>query len=175
MKEPSRLLLSFLIFPFFPSSSWFFPSFSQFLAIFSCQGWHPALPIPHQWLHHCMTSEFNLLATGEDILNACSINDSTLNSKTWEGETWKASQGNPLKFTMCTLLDQRFSKYISIRICIWPNFGFAGSYTLSVFLQIFLGVKMGVWATWGGGGELSGNYVKLRGWNHLFDFSRGGG
>ena len=143
VKEPSRLLLSFLIFPFFPSFSWF-------LASFSCQGWHSALPITPQWLRHWITYELQVAKTKP---NACSIKDSALNSKTWEGETWKASQGNPLKFTMCTLLDQRFSKYIKIRICHFDQISVLQVAIHSVcFYKFFLGVKMGVGQL--GGGEI---------------------
>ena len=77
------------------------------------------------------------------------------------GRDLEASQGNPLKFTMCTLLDQRFSKYIKIRIC----------HTLRVFLQIFPEGQNGGWATWGEG--LSGNYVKWRGGRTIFWFFQG--
>ena len=88
-----------------------------------------------------MTSEFNLLASGKDMFNA----DSALNSKTWEGETWKASQGNPLKFTMCTLLDQRFSKYIKIRICHFDQILVLLVAIQCVFTNFSEGVKMGFW------------------------------
>ena len=170
VKEPSRLLLSFLIFPFFPLFP-DFPLFFQFLAIFFLSG--VALCPPHtpQWPRHWITNEFNLLASGKDIPNACSINDCALNSKTWEGETWKASQGNPLKFTMCTLLDQRFSKYIKIRICHFDQISDLQVAIHSVcFLQIFPGGQNGGLGNLGG---IKWKLCQVEGMEPFLDFSRG--